>query len=179
MVFFKTGLCSQQRRERLSLFFNLSKDFILSCGAVPEQSCRAGHCAGWAPGSKLQPQRGVINPMGVNQGGTRGMNLGSILLLFQLPNEALWDFNNTEPPESRGESPGEAWDRRDRGMEADPREKGSGESFEEQVTNWGKEHEDIHPTESSAISDTGPSQELGEGAARTRMAKTNGQNSSS
>lgn len=120
MVFFKTGLCSQQRRERLSLFFNLSKDFILSCGAVPEQSCRAGHCAGWAPGSKLQPQRGVINPMGVNQGGTRGMNLGSILLLFQLPNEALWDFNNTEPPESRGESPGEAWDRRDRGMEADP-----------------------------------------------------------
>lgn len=64
--------------------------------------------------------------MGVNQGGTRGMNLGSILLLFQLPNEALWDFNNTEPPESRGESPGEAWDRRDRGMEADPEGEGVG-----------------------------------------------------
>ena len=102
------------------LFFNLSKDFILSCGAAPEQSCRAGHCAGRAPGSKLQPQRGVINPMGANQGGTRGMNLGSILLLFQLPKEALWDFNNTEPPESGGKSPGEAWDKRDRGMEADP-----------------------------------------------------------
>lgn len=65
------------------------------------------------------------------------------------------------------------------GWKLTQREKGWGESFEEQVTNWGKEHKDIHPTESSAIVDTGPSQELGEGAARTRMAKTNGQNSSS
>lgn len=110
----------------MSLFFNLSKDFILACGAVPEQSCRAGHCAGWAPGSKLQLQRGVINPMGVNQGGTKGMNLGSILLLFQLPDEALWDFNNTERPESGGERPGEAWDKRDGGWKLTQRQKGLG-----------------------------------------------------
>ena len=41
------------------------------------------------------------------------MNLGSIVLLFQLPNEALWDFNNTESPDSGGQRPGEAWDMRD------------------------------------------------------------------
>ena len=107
------------------------------------------------------------------------MNLGSILLLFQLPDEALWDFNNTERPESGEERPGEAWDKRDGGWKLTQRQKWWGESFEEQVTNCGKQHEDIHPTDSSAISDTGLSQELGEGAARTRMAKTNGQNSSS
>lgn len=64
--------------------------------------------------------------MGVNQGGTKGMNLGSILLLFQLPDEALWDFNNTERPESGGERPGEAWDKRDGGWKLTQRQKGLG-----------------------------------------------------
>lgn len=64
---------------------------------------------------EVKASKGVINLMNVNQGGPRGMNLGSVVLLFQLPNEVPWDFNNTESPESRGERPGEAWDMRDGG----------------------------------------------------------------
>lgn len=49
------------------------------------------------------------------------MNLGSVLLLFQLPNEACWDFNNTEPLEGgRREARRSLGYERHRGMEADP-----------------------------------------------------------
>lgn len=64
------------------------------------KSCRAGYSVVWALGLQLKTQKGVINRMGVNQGGPTGWNLGSILSLVQLPNETCWDINNTEPPES-------------------------------------------------------------------------------
>lgn len=67
------------------------------------KSCRAGYYVGWALGLQLKTRKGVINLMGVNQGGPTGLNFGSILLPFQLPNAARQDITDTEPPESGGQ----------------------------------------------------------------------------
>lgn len=175
IVFFKTGLCSQQRREVVT-FFNLSKDFILACGAVPEQSCRAGHCAWLGSGSKLQLQ-GSYKPNGCKSRALKD-EFGPFCCYSnsQMRHSGTLTTLGAQRVEGRTR---EAWDKRT-GDGSWPRgRRGWGESFEEQVTNCGKQHKDIHPTDSSTILDTGLSQELGEEQLGQEWPRQNGQNSSS
>ena len=119
MVIYKKSSCSQEGREVFTCFISVRILFHPVAVSLCEK-LQTGCYVGRVLGSRLKPCRQVINLMGINQGGPTGMNLGAILLLFQLPNEAHWDFN-TEPPESGGQRPEEAQDMRNTvGVEAGP-----------------------------------------------------------